>query len=153
MVVLLVQAMLLLAASRTGGITHWKLTDDTINPGPASSLDLAGKTQTRPSTESEDVYAASQLAATDPEFALLIRYSAKSSGSVSPNRGGRGHGVFRRQGAETHSSSCDYEEDEDEEGDEESAEEHGSARSKLLSCQRDWERKQKPRNPDGSGPM
>ena len=146
-VILLVQALLLLAVSRTGGITHWKLSDDTITPGSASSLDLVGKTQSKPNTKNEDLYAASQLASTDPEFAILIRFS--SSGSGSSNRGGRGHGVFSRNGGET--LPCSW--DEEEEGDKGYAEEQSLARRlSSTTCQQNWEAKQ-PRNPDGSGPM
>lgn len=148
-IVLLVQAVLLLAVSRTGGITHWKLSEDssTITPGPAPSLDLVGKSQSRPNTKNDDVYAASQLASTDPEFSLLIRFS--SSGNGPSNRGGSGHGVFSRHAEEAPPSSCD---DDEEDGDERSPEEQGPARRLPASCQQSWETKQ-PRKPDGSGPM
>ena len=88
-----VQSLLLLAVSKTVGVTHWKLSDDVIISATPSLDSPAVKNQNE--VENDDLY---HLSATDPEFALLLRYSAKTGGSEgSLNRGGSGHGVFRRQ--------------------------------------------------------
>jgi len=108
-VVLLIQSVLLLSAPRTGGITHWKLTDDTIAPGSLASpeVEVSDKVS-RASGRSEDVFAASQVATSDPEFAILLRYSTKSSRKgISSNRGGGSHGAFRRLSEELEVDYCE----------------------------------------------
>ncbi len=105
---MLVQTILLLSALRTGGITHWKLTEDTISPEPhAPEVDL--KVESRSNAKSEDVLTAGHLSSMDPELALLVRYSSKSSKrrKIPPNRGGSGRGVFRRLSEEKDLDYCD----------------------------------------------
>jgi len=88
---LLVQIVLLLSALGTGGVTHWKLTEDTISPGSlAPEVDL--KVASRSSAKTEDVLTAGHLSSVDPELALLVRYSSKASKrkKIPPNRGGSG---------------------------------------------------------------
>ena len=113
-VFVLVQAAILLSAPRTGGITHWKLTDDTIAPGSmAPEVDVSDKVPiSRAGGRSEDVFAA-QLASSDPEFAILLRYSSKSSRKgISSNRGGGSHGTFRRVSEDMEADYCESGSDE-----------------------------------------
>ena len=153
--ILLVQAMLLLSAPRTGGVTHWKLTGDTITPGSlAPSVDLPEKVPSRiPGPKSEDIFAASQLTSADPEFALLIRYSTKSSRKgISPNRGGNNLGVFRRVSEEVDLDYCDSSNSEDI-GDDVDIKFPGDRKStRSKRCQQTWERKE-PKMPEGSSSM
>ena len=117
--VLFVQVLLFLASSQTGGVTHWKLTEDTIGPAPAVGLDLAGISPGRSGSKSEDMYAGNQLAANDPEFAILMRYSSRDS-TVPLNRGGKSPRILGRAKEESSEGYCEEEKEEEEECSEES---------------------------------
>lgn len=100
LLVLLVQLLALLNAPKSAGVTHWKLSDNEIVPEPSSSDTQSEESQHK----ADNLYTVSQFASSDPEFAMLVRYSARGSsgggggGSGSLNRGGGSFGTFRRQG-------------------------------------------------------
>ncbi len=119
----LIKCILLLNVSTdSAGVTHWKLTDNDIMPVSPPSLETHGKAAAQnelsPSpVMSEDLYGINHLSNTDPEFSILIRYSARTSdGSGSLNRGsGGGHGIFRRSHSSCYSSG-DVGDDENSDG-------------------------------------
>ncbi len=115
LLVWLVQLSLLLNAPQTVGVTHWKLIDNEIIPEPAaSSMEPQRRAQQTEETHKHDsLYAVSKFSSSDPEFAMLVRYSARGSlggNGGSLNRGGGGFGTFRRQGGSL--GSCYYGEEE-----------------------------------------
>ena len=109
LLVLVVQLLALLNAPKTAGVTHWKLSENEIVPAPSSMEAQSEESQHK----ADNLYTVSQFSSSDPEFAMLVRYSARgSSGSAggSLNRGGGGFGTFRRQGGGS-LSSCYGEEE------------------------------------------
>ena len=163
------QVALLLNASQTAGVTHWKLIEEDIMPDPglestpsSSSGEGRGEAMGAPS-KPESLYDVNQFSSTDPEFALLVRYSAtaRGTGGGSPNRGGAGYGSFRRQGAVVHSNSCFSPSGSAEEDEGSGGEGGGGGGGEGGRCggQRKSEAaavgsvSRQPRNPDGSGPM
>lgn len=82
-VVCLIQSMLIFTASRTAGVTHWKLEDNAITP---AATDLSAGSG--PAARQDDLFAMS-LPSTDPEFAVLLRHATKPppGSSASGNRG------------------------------------------------------------------
>lgn len=82
-VIWMVQCLFLLGVSRTAGVTHWKLIDDAIIPEPLKDQqDLPHEEETAAKSEGSNWYTHSSHVpgASDPEFALIIRYSARTSG-------------------------------------------------------------------------
>lgn len=142
-----VQSLLLLSASKTAGVTHWKLIDNEIIPEPPD-LDTPGELEAQseggPKQDSAAVYSINQVSSSDPEFSMLVRYSARNSGggAGSPNRGGGGYGIYQRQGTAVPDSRCSGAGNV--EGDCPGNGEDGGA---------DKGKTRQPRNPDGSGPM
>jgi hypothetical protein len=140
----LVQSLVLLSASQTAGVTHWKLIDNEIMPEP-QNLDTPGESQVDVgSKQDSSVYPMEQLSTTDPEFSMLVRYSARNSGGGvgSPNRGGGGYGIYQRQGTpvpESHCSTLDSN--------------GGTSKCLGLGNSEDRAKTRQPRNPDGSGLM
>lgn len=147
-IVWLVQSLLLLSASQTAGVTHWKLIDNEIMP-ESPDLDTPGEVQREGgSKQDSSVYSMNQLSSSDPEFSMLVRYSARNSGggAGTPNRGGGGFGIYQRQGTPLPNSDSYCSGDLDGEGSSkciEAGEEGGAERVKTRQ----------PRNPDGSGLM
>lgn len=153
LLVWVVRVALLLNVSRTAGVTHWKLIDNDIMPEPATSGE-GGESEAALPKQQDSVYDVSQFASTDPEFAMLIRYSARSSaGSASSaNRGGAGFGSFRRQAPAHPSNSCASREEEKEGG--EAVEGSKCPGGSVGGQQRKLDGgHRQPRNPDGSGVM
>lgn len=159
LVVWLVRVAFLLNISQTAGVTHWKLIDNSIIPEP--SLDSQGKEAT--SKHSNNIYPMSQLSSSDPEFAMLVRYSARGSsggGGItgSANRGSGGFGTFRRQDqGGSHLNSCSSSSVSGEgvamEEGEGPARCHGSGAGVGGQRKSEGGVVKQPRNPDGSGPM
>lgn len=146
----LVQVLLVLNALQTAGVTHWKLIENDIMPEP-SSLDPPKKTQSETGSKRDTLYPINQFSSSDPELAMLIRYSSRSSsGSGSPNRGATGFGSFRRQGS-GHVNSC-YSDGEGRDGEGTSMCPGGVT---VSGEQRNTEGggSKQPRKPDGSGTM
>ena len=150
----LAQLALLLNVSRTAGVTHWKLIDNEIMPEPG--LDSTEGQETDTAVPKQDMlYDISQFSSSDPEFAMLIRYSSRGSGGAgSPNRGGGVFGSFQRQGP-AHSNSCSSSGEKEGEGEGDFGDisqcpppgENVGGQRKVETTSR------QPRNPDGSGIM
>lgn len=143
-VVWLVQSLLLLSSSQTVGVTHWKLIDNEIMP-EQQNLDTPGEAQREEASKQDSgIYPMNhaQLSTSDPEFSMLVRYSARNSGggAGSLNRGGGGYGIYQRQGAPMPDSHC-------------SAGDSEGGLPKCPGVTEDGGKIRQPRNPDGSGPM
>ena len=145
---LLVHLLLLeiLVFTRTVGVTHWKLQENTIVPASAAAPHPSS------TTEGEaDEFLWSSVSGEDPEFSVLMKRTTGSNshgglGTVAGGAGSSGTRNCRRNSCsrgQHQASSCSSK-----------AGDSDSGPSGLGKCsEKPAAKPHTPRNPDGSGPM